>query len=355
MTQAGLSVELRGLSRRYGAVAALAPSDLTINPGEFVTLLGPSGSGKSTLLHLLAGYVDPSSGRVLIGGKDVTTVPARRRNIGMVFQNYALFPHMSVGQNVGYGLRVRGWAKARIVARVEEMLDVVRLSGLAGRRVDTLSGGQQQRVALARALAIEPDLILMDEPLGALDRQLRRDVQLELRRLHEAQRRTTLYVTHDQEEALILSDRVAVMRSGRIEQIGTARQLYDRPASAFVAGFIGESNLLAGRITSARDGHAEIELAGVGGALRAPAANGLSDGDEARLMLRPEHLRLNGTGRLEARVTERVYLGELTALRLALNSGEQLWLRQMAGQAPHPGDTVRVDWSVDAQWIVPCT
>ena len=353
MNRAGLSVQLRGLARYYGKVAALEPSDLTIQPGEFVTLLGPSGSGKTTLLHLVAGYTDPSRGQVFFGGKDMTSVPARRRNIGMVFQNYALFPHMTVGQNVGYGLRVRGWPNRRIESRVQDALEVVQLSGFSGRAVHELSGGQQQRVALARALAIEPDLVLMDEPLGALDRQLRRNVQLQLRRLHEMHRRTTIYVTHDQEEALILSDRIAVMRDGRIEQIGTAQELYDRPANAFVAGFVGESNLLAGTIKAAANGTAEIELPGLGLALQAPAAEGITATAEARLLLRPEHLRINGDGRLKARVVERVYLGELLALRLTLATGEQLWLRQLGDRGPQPGETVQIGWNPDAQWIVP--
>ena len=195
----------------------------------------------------------------------------------------------------------------------------------------------------------------MDEPLGALDRQLRRDVQLELRRLHDAHRRTTVYVTHDQEEALILSDRIAVMRDGRIEQIGTAQELYERPANAFVAGFIGESNLLTGRVTSAANGHAEIEAAGLGMALSAPAAPGLSQGDRACLLLRPEHIRIDGGTGIAATVAERVFLGELVALRLRLDSGDQLWLRRLAEGAPQPGEAIRVVWNPGAPWIVPIT
>lgn len=353
MTKTGVSVELRGLARYYGKIAALKPSDLIIGAGEFVTLLGPSGSGKSTMLHLVAGYVSASEGRVFLGGNDVTPIPARRRNIGMVFQNYALFPHMTVGENVGYGLRVRGWPRAKVEKRVIEVLEVVRLGGFAQRAVTALSGGQQQRVALARALAIEPDLILMDEPLGALDRQLRRNVQFELRRLHEAHGRTTIYVTHDQEEALILSDRIAVMRDGRIEQLGTAEELYKRPANAFIAAFVGESNLLPAKVKTASNGTAEIEVPGVEERLTASAAEGVAVGRDARLLLRPEELRICEKGALTAHVTEQLFLGELVALRLSLPHGDELWLRQKTDPRSQPGDTVRIGWKPDAQWIVP--
>jgi ABC-type Fe3+/spermidine/putrescine transport system ATPase subunit len=206
---AASSTPIPGAAKNYGDVAALKPTDLTVSASEFLTLLGPSGSGKTTLLNLAAGYLEPSAGRIFIGEREVTHVPARRRNIGMVFQNYALFPHMSVGENVAYGLKVRRVERAEVARRVEAALRLVQLDGFGHRAIQQLSGGQQQRVALARALVIEPDVLLMDEPLGALDKQLRRSVQLELRRLHEEHQRTTIYVTHDQEEALVLSDRIA--------------------------------------------------------------------------------------------------------------------------------------------------
>ena len=353
MSGLGLSLRLEGIARRYGEVAALRPSDLAIRAGEFLTLLGPSGSGKTTLLHLVAGYVEPSEGRVLMGERDITALPARARNIGMVFQNYALFPHMNVRGNVGYGLKVRGCRRREIDRRVDAVLELVRLSELAERRIHTLSGGQQQRVALARALVINPDLVLMDEPLGALDRQLRRAVQLELRRLHDQHRRTTIYVTHDQEEALILSDRIAVMRDGRIEQIGTAAELYERPTNGFVAGFIGESNLLPGQVIALNKDRAQIAVPDLGLDLWAAAASGLAVGMAAQLLIRPEYLSIEAEHGIPARVDEQVYLGELQALGLRLETVERLWLRRLAGLSIAPGSTVRVGWQADRLQILP--
>ncbi|HQU48627.1 MAG TPA: ATP-binding cassette domain-containing protein, partial [Casimicrobiaceae bacterium] len=215
-------VRFADISKAFGEVQALHPTDLEIRTGEFLTLLGPSGSGKTTLLNICAGYLAPSGGRLLVGGRDITGLPPRLRNMGMVFQNYALFPHMTVAENVAYGLAVRRLPKAEIARRVDEALHMTRLEGFGGRAIRELSGGQQQRVALARAIVIQPDILLMDEPLGALDRQLRKEVQLEIRRMHAAKPRTTIYVTHDQEEALVMSDRIAVMRAGQIVQVGTS-------------------------------------------------------------------------------------------------------------------------------------
>jgi ABC-type Fe3+/spermidine/putrescine transport system ATPase subunit len=353
MSGLGLPLRLDGVTRRYGEVSALRPCELMVIAGEFLTLLGPSGSGKTTLLHLVAGYIAPSAGRVFLGEREITHLPARARNIGMVFQSYALFPHLDVRRNVGYGLKVRGCPHAEIDRRVAAMLELVQLSGYAERSVHQLSGGQRQRVALARALVIEPDLVLMDEPLGALDRQLRRTVQLELRRLHDARRRTTVYVTHDQEEALILSDRIAVMRDGRIEQIGTATELYERPANSFVAGFIGESNLLPVRVKGLANGHADVTVAAFGRDLAARAASGLAIGAQAQLLIRPEHLSIDGGDGLPATVEERVYLGELQALRLRLETGERLWLRRLAGSPIAMGAQVRVGWRVDQLQVLP--
>jgi ABC-type Fe3+/spermidine/putrescine transport system ATPase subunit len=350
----GLGLRFAGASKTYGTVEALRPTDLAVNPGEFLTLLGPSGSGKTTLLNLAAGYLEPTGGSVFIGERDVTRVPARHRNVGMVFQNYALFPHMTVSNNVAYGLKVRGLSKAEIERRVAAALSLVQLEGFGGRAIQQLSGGQQQRVALARALVIEPDVLLMDEPLGALDRQLRKLVQLELRRLHEAHRRTTVYVTHDQEEALVLSDRVAVMRDGRVVQIGTAAELYGRPADAFVAGFIGESNLLPAKVTAVTGGTAEAEVPALGRRVTSDALPGLVVGAPARLLIRPEHLRLDPAGEaLEATVDEVVYLGELVALTLVLADGTRLWLRRFADREIPRGARVRVGWQPDALRILP--
>jgi len=339
-------VAFRQVSKRYGAVHALRPLDLEIRPGEFLTLLGPSGSGKTTLLNIAAGFLDPDGGRVMIGETDVTALPPRARNIGMVFQNYALFPHLDVFENVAYGLRVRKVAGAALRERVTSVLKMVELGDFGGRAISQLSGGQQQRVALARAMVIEPDLLLMDEPLGALDRQLRKHVQLEIRRLHTEEPRTTIYVTHDQEEALVMSDRVAIMRDGRIEQIGTPSELYESPASAYIASFLGESNLLPVQVLGTDgagtrfrvDGHDEAFALGPGAGRQAPGP--------ALLLVRPESLSPapDGAPGLPARVEEVVYLGELTATRLSLGSGQHVWMRAMNVPPHPPGTAIRVVW-----------
>jgi putative spermidine/putrescine transport system ATP-binding protein len=243
MTQkAGL--EFSGITKRYGPVAAVADFDLAVGRGELLTLLGPSGSGKTTLLKMLAGFEIPDEGDIVLNGRSIATLPPAARNVGMVFQHYALFPHLTVIDNVAYGLRYRGQGKAERRAKAERMLALARLEGYGHRYPRQLSGGQQQRVAIARALAIEPDVLLMDEPLGALDRQLRLEMEQEIRRLHHELDTTFIYVTHDQEEALTLSDRVAIMNSGRLVGLGAPRSLYEKPPSAFVARFFGNSNLL---------------------------------------------------------------------------------------------------------------
>jgi ABC-type Fe3+/spermidine/putrescine transport system ATPase subunit len=347
------ALRLEGIAKSFGPVTALRPTDLEIAEGEFLTLLGPSGSGKTTILNICAGYLAPSSGRLHVGGRDVTALPPRRRNIGMVFQNYALFPHMTVFENVAYGLRVRQVGGAALRRRVDEALALVRLEGFGGRGIRELSGGQQQRVALARAFVIEPDILLMDEPLSALDRQLRKDVQLEVRRLHLARPRTTLYVTHDQEEALVMSDRVAVMREGRIVQIGVGADLYERPANAFVARFLGESNLIAGTVQW---------LDGTRGALSAPGlprpiegrltAAPLTVGGKALALLRPEAIRPEPQG-IAAKVVERVYLGELVALRLSLPGGQEIWCRRLAGDLPADVSAIDVGWDAERVTLLP--
>ncbi|QKC94091.1 ABC transporter ATP-binding protein [Mesorhizobium sp. NZP2298] len=341
----GQSLRLAGVSKTYGSFRALEPTDLDVASGEFLTLLGPSGSGKTTLLNLTAGYIEPTAGEIHIGERDVTRMPARHRNIGMVFQNYALFPHMSVGENVGYGLSVRRLPEPDITRRVTDILALMRLDGFADRPVQQLSGGQQQRVALARALVIEPDVLLMDEPLGALDKQLRRSVQLELRRLHQRLGRTTIYVTHDQEEALVLSDRIAVMDGGRIQQLGTVDDLYDRPVNAFVAGFIGESNLLPVRVLSSSDGKASVDVEAFRKTIAVDAAPGTAPGEPARLLIRPEHVELGRGGEgVAAEIVEVIYLGELTQLTLRLESGQTLAARQITDRTLQAGARVHVSW-----------
>jgi ABC-type Fe3+/spermidine/putrescine transport system ATPase subunit len=353
MSARGQSVAFAGVSRSFGAVKALLPTDLDVRAGEFLTLLGPSGSGKTTLLNIAAGYLSPSAGRVLVGGRDVTDLPPRRRNIGMVFQSYALFPHLSVFENVAYGLRARGMGTGELRRRADAALELVRLEGYGGRAIRELSGGQQQRVALARALVIEPDVLLMDEPLGALDRQLRQHVQLEIRRLHRAHGRTTIYVTHDQEEALVMSDRIAIMREGAIEQMGAAEELYRRPGNAFVAEFLGESNLLRGTLVALNGAGARLKVDGIGGAIDGVAAAGLSVGCPAAALIRPESIRLAPGAGLKARLVETVYLGELLALRLSLEGGHGVLCRRFARDGLPEGETLGVEWDPRDVRILP--
>jgi ABC-type Fe3+/spermidine/putrescine transport system ATPase subunit len=347
------AVAFRGIAKRYGASEALLPLDLEIASGEFVSFLGPSGSGKSTLLNICAGYIEPTAGSLFVAGRDVTAAPARRRNIGMVFQNYALFPHLDVFENVAYGLRVRKIARAELEQRVGDALRSVRLDGFGDRSVRSLSGGQQQRVALARAMVIEPDILLMDEPLGALDKQLRKEVQIEIRRMHVARPRTTLYVTHDQEEALVMSDRIAVLRDGRLVQLGTARELYSRPADSFVARFLGESNLIVGRVAELRDGRATLRADSLASPIEGYAAQGLRIAETACALIRPEHVRLVAGGQ-QARIVERLFLGEIVALRLALPSGIELWSRLFSSDAP-ADDQVEIGWDRERVSILPET
>jgi ABC-type Fe3+/spermidine/putrescine transport system ATPase subunit len=345
------TVQFAGISKAFGAVRALDPTDLDIAQGEFLTLLGPSGSGKTTLLNICAGYLEPSAGRLVVGGRDVTALPPRLRNMGMVFQNYALFPHMSVAENVAYGLTARKLAREEIARRVADVLHMIRLDGYGERAIRELSGGQQQRVALARAMVIQPDILLMDEPLGALDRQLRKEVQFEIRRLHAARPRTTIYVTHDQEEALVMSDRIAVMRAGRIVQIGSGADLYERPVDTFVARFLGESNLLAGTVGTLAAGRATLDVPGLAEPIEGRAAAGLRAGATASALLRPETVRVQPGG-LAARIVERVYLGELVAVRLSLASGHELWSRRLASEWSGR-DGVEIGWDASAISILP--
>ena len=345
------TVSFRGICKRFGSSEVLQPLDLDIRAGEFVSLLGPSGSGKTTLLNITAGFLAPTRGRLFIDERDITGLPPRRRNIGMVFQNYALFPHMNVGANVAYGLQVRKLPASEIAARVANALRLLQLEGLASRAIASLSGGQQQRVALARALVIEPDILLMDEPLGALDRQLRKEVQLEIRRMHLRAPRTTIYVTHDQEEALVMSDRVTVMRSGRIEQIGTAQELYRSPANTFVARFLGESNLIPGEVIDLADGRARLSVPGLDKPLVGRAAAGARTGKRGAAMIRPENVRPRPGG-LAGRVVERVFLGEITALRLTLANSMELWSRVLGADVPQT-ETVEVDWREEDVSILP--
>ena len=313
-------VELRGCTRDYGAVRAVDALDLAVHEGEFLALLGPSGCGKTTTLNLVAGFVEPTAGQVLIDGEDVTGRPPHLRGLGVVFQSYALFPHLSVRENVAFGLRERRMAAAEIERRVGDALELVRLEPAARQRPSELSGGMQQRVALARALVYRPRVLLLDEPLAALDKKLREGMRDELRTIHRSVGITTVFVTHDQAEALGLADRIAVMNRGRIEQLGPPREIYERPATRFVADFIGASTVLRGRAVAAD----RVVVAGgtlhVGGrALRA--------GADVELAIRPERLRLvaaAGDNVLDARVEGLVYQGAQTEVTARLGDGQRV-------------------------------
>jgi ABC-type Fe3+/spermidine/putrescine transport system ATPase subunit len=285
-----MSIELRNVSKRYGAVPALRDVNLTIQEGEFVTLLGPSGCGKTTLLRIVAGLIEPSEGEVLIEGAVMNGIAAARRPTGMVFQDYALFPHMTVAANISFGLRMRKMKRAQIARKVAEMAELVGITDLLDRYPSQLSGGQRQRVALARTLAIEPYALLLDEPLAALDRKLRIGMRTELRKLLDKVQMTAIFVTHDQEEALTMSDRIAVMDHGEVVQFGTPMEIYDRPQTAFVASFIGNSNLFTGVVTEAAGGRV---LQADGLTLTLPADLDALAGESMIILLRPEHLTLS--------------------------------------------------------------
>src|SRR5499426_398956 len=287
------AVRLTGVRRMYGQLAAVAGVDLDVAEGEFFTMLGPSGSGKTTLLRLIAGFERPDAGTVELAGVDVTRQPPYARDVNTVFQDYALFPHMDVLENVEYGLRVAGVPKAERRRRAEAALDMVRLAGLGGRKPVQLSGGQRQRVALARAIVNEPEVLLLDEPLGALDHKLRQVMQFELKRIQREVGITFIYVTHDQEEALTMSDRIAVMNAGNVDQIGTPTEIYDRPSTVFVASFIGQANLWAGRQTG-RTNRDFVEVEVLGSTLKArPGDTTIEPGGQATLMVRPERVRVS--------------------------------------------------------------
>ena len=315
-------VELQGCTKDYGGVRAVDALDLTIFEGEFLSLLGPSGCGKTTTLSLIAGFVEPTAGRILIDGEDVTGRPAHLRGLGVVFQSYALFPHLSVFENVAFGLRERRVPSAEIGRRVNEALDLVHLEGAGRQRPAELSGGMQQRVALARALVYRPRVVLLDEPLAALDKKLREGMRDELRAIQRSVGITTVFVTHDQGEALGLSDRIAVMSRGRIEQLGAPREIYERPASRFVADFIGASTVLRGRAV-ARD----LVALSPGLTIRVAAGEALSAGEEVELAIRPERVRLAegpGEGTAEARIEGLVYQGSLTEVTARLGDGQRV-------------------------------
>jgi putative spermidine/putrescine transport system ATP-binding protein len=312
-------VRFSGVSKHYGAFRALCDIDLEIQRGEFLTLLGPSGSGKTTSLMLLAGFDSPTTGTIEMDGTRIEGLPAHKRDIGVVFQNYALFPHLTVAENLAFPLTVRRVSKAEIGERVEKALSLVHLDGMGGRKPSQLSGGQQQRVALARAIIFKPRLILLDEPLGALDKNLREHMQAELKHLHRQLGITMVFVTHDQSEALNLSDRVAVFNKGRLEQVDAPELLYERPCTPFVASFIGENNLLDGRVEALTGGLAAIRLE-AGTVLNTKVAGRPAVGDRVKVGIRPEHVTVGeGKSAFAARVVEISYLGDTR--RVAVECG----------------------------------
>ena len=345
----GAKLEIEGLEKSYGDTVALRATSLSVNSGEFLTLLGPSGSGKTTLLQMIAGLVKPSAGVLRIDGRDVTHVEPGKRGIGMVFQAYSLFPHMTVWDNVAYALRMRKRPAAQMRAQVQGALEMVRMEQYAHRYPKELSGGQQQRIALARCFAYRPSVILLDEPLGALDKKLREHMQIEIRRLHLEVGATFIYVTHDQEEALTLSDRICLMNDGGIEQLGSPADLYDRPASCYAAGFIGHSNLLEGVFDGPTQAAQQCGLVAVGSRLPVPGGACATAGTRQTLLLRPEVLRLvaPGQGYLDARVTGTAFLGSDIRVHAALADGTELIARCSRSQAPRVGDSVGLCWAAD--------
>jgi spermidine/putrescine transport system ATP-binding protein len=327
------AVAIRGLRKAFGEVVAVQDVDLDVRPGEFLTLLGPSGCGKTTLLRLLAGFEEPDAGRILISGVDVAALPPHKRPVNTVFQHYALFPHRSVAGNVAFGLEMAGCPRAEIPERVARALQMVRLPGFGERRIEQLSGGQKQRVALARAVVLEPDVLLLDEPMAALDLKLRKEMQVEVKNLQERLKTTFVFVTHDQDEALIMSDRIAVMSQGRIEQLAPPEELYERPRTRFVADFLAVRNLLEVEVMGVQDGRARLRTRG-GLQLAAADDGGYRTGARVWIGIRPERMALSdpsGEG-LAGTLDDEIYLGDKTDWRVRLGD-EIVTVAETAGKA----------------------
>jgi spermidine/putrescine transport system ATP-binding protein len=356
-----IDIEFRGVTKRFGSLTAVDSVDLRVRKGEFLSLLGPSGCGKTTSLRLIAGFEQPDEGEVLIGGVNAVGIPPYRRDVNTVFQSYALFPHMSVLDNVAYGLKQRRVAKAERHARAREALELVQLTGREKHRPTMLSGGQQQRVALARALVMDPRVLLLDEPLGALDQKLRKEMQVELKRIQERVGITFVYVTHDQEEALSMSDRVAVMSSGRIEQLDEPLAIYDRPLTPFVAEFIGEMNFFSGEVIASEDG--SFTLA-VGPGIEVRGRGEVDEGERARVGIRSERM-IATPGSVDpacnsaaAEVVTRMYLGDQIEIIARLANGSTVVVREQRANADaaldtlEPGDRITVSWDESAPHVL---
>lgn len=342
-------LQLRNLEKNFGEVKAVDDVSLDIGDGEFLTLLGPSGSGKTTILNMIAGFEFPTGGEMFLQEQSINLLLPEKRNIGMVFQNYALFPHMNIFDNIAFPLKMRKIPKQEIKKRVEAALELVRLGGYEGRKPKQLSGGQQQRIALARAMVFDPPLLLLDEPLGALDKKLREHMQIELMHIHTKLKRTMIYVTHDQEEALVMSNRIAVLKDGRIEQVGTPDELYEKPINEFVAGFIGESNIIRGSV-SERDG-AWISLQLSDGSKHKFPWKGKLELGKVSLGIRPEKIFLvddNYTDfHIEGVIEESIYVGETKRYIIKIGTEETLKVREMSvrvGETHEVGEKVKLSW-----------
>jgi spermidine/putrescine ABC transporter ATP-binding subunit len=359
----GGAIELRGLTKRYGEETVVNDIAASIAPGEFFSLLGPSGSGKTTTLMMVAGFVHPDGGSILIDGANIAAVPPQKRGFGMVFQNYAIFPHLNVFENVAFPLRARHWAKDAVSERVSWALELVRLGRFADRNARQLSGGQQQRVALARAIVFHPRVVLMDEPLGALDKNLRFEMQVEIKEIQQRLGMTVLYVTHDQEEAMSMSDRIAIMNHGRIDQVGPPGEVYERPSNPFVGRFLGEANLIEGTVLAEGGEIARLRLTS-GQELRAPRSNSCSPG-QGMLFIRPERVEIApgtiasgdpGANVLAGRVRRCSFLGNILRYAVEIDSASAITvdLQNAAGVAPLPaGSSVVLRWPVADSLILP--
>ncbi len=360
MDARGHSVRLESVVKRFGNVIAVDHVNLEVAPGEFLTLLGPSGSGKTTTLRIIAGLEFPTQGEVYIDQKPVVDKPAYKRDLGMVFQNYALFPHMTIFENIVFPLKMKGIEKSELSKRVGNILEIVKLSGFENRHPKQLSGGQQQRIALARALVYEPSVLLMDEPLGALDKKLREEMQLEVKQIQERFKITTIYVTHDQSEALTMSDRVAIMNGGRIEQLGSAEELYEAPANKFVADFIGESNFFEGVVLNVDKERCRVKTVG-GLIVHATLKTEVRQGERVSLTIRPERVQLNpvnlnNENRFSGEIKEIVYLGELIKYLIVLEGGDRISVKSQNFEghvSRERGRKVTLGWEANHCSVIP--
>ena len=354
ITKHGASLRLQDLTKHFGQVVAVDGIQLEVHPGEFITLLGPSGSGKTTTLSMIGGFQEPTSGEIYVNDVPISGLPPYKRDLGMVFQNYALFPHMKVFDNIAFALRFKRVPKSEVADRVQRMLEIVQLPGYEERYPGQLSGGQQQRIALARSLVFNPSVLLMDEPLGALDKKLREEMQLEIRRIHQELEVTIVYVTHDQEEALTMSDRIAIMDQGHIEQLGIPEDIYKYPATEFVANFIGESNFFSGSVTAIN--HDELSLRTDGGlVLRAERSDKLDHGMDAKVAVRPDRPVFMAEGEIlpnmvEGVVEEVIYIGHTLRYHIRLRNNHMLVVRKPEtahSMTVKTQDSVRVGWEVE--------